>query len=309
MLRRPPRPPLPPSAHDVLREARLLTALDGHAARTPAVLATCDDESVLGGVPFYVMEEMRGHGDHQRRARRRWTSPPSAGGSARSWWTRWSRSTPWTGARRGWRASASPAATWSASCAASTGCGSTTRRASWRWWPRSGGWLADNMPESPPSTIVHGDYRLGNTMVGDEAPARVKSVFDWELATIGDPLADVGYLTITWAQADDPEDTGFGALSAATRARGLSHPRRADRPLRGADRALGGGAALVPGAGHLEGRGVHGGQLQALTSRAASDDSTWRCSTRACRRWPSRPARSRRRAAVEGLCWSTSAAC
>ena len=56
MLRRPPRPPLPPSAHDVLREARLL---DAHSrtpqVRTPSVLAACDDEAVLG-VPFYVME-------------------------------------------------------------------------------------------------------------------------------------------------------------------------------------------------------------------------------------------------------------
>ena len=60
VLRRPPRPPLPPSAHDVLREARLLSALEGTAARTPRVLATCDDESVLGGVPFYVMEEAHG---------------------------------------------------------------------------------------------------------------------------------------------------------------------------------------------------------------------------------------------------------
>ena len=45
VLRRPPRPPLPPSAHDVLREARLLSALEGTAARTPRVLAACDDES------------------------------------------------------------------------------------------------------------------------------------------------------------------------------------------------------------------------------------------------------------------------
>jgi aminoglycoside phosphotransferase (APT) family kinase protein len=59
VLRRPPRPPLPPSAHDVLREARLLTALAGTAARVPRVLAVCDDESVLG-VPFYVMEEVSG---------------------------------------------------------------------------------------------------------------------------------------------------------------------------------------------------------------------------------------------------------
>ena len=59
VLRRPPRPPLPPSAHDVLREARLLRALEHTPVRVPRVLAVGDDEDVLG-VPFYVMDEMRG---------------------------------------------------------------------------------------------------------------------------------------------------------------------------------------------------------------------------------------------------------
>src|SRR5919202_2947418 len=58
-VRRPPRPPLPPIAHDVLREARLLRALDGTAARVPAVLAVCDDDAVIGA-PFYVMERLHG---------------------------------------------------------------------------------------------------------------------------------------------------------------------------------------------------------------------------------------------------------
>ena len=59
VLRRPPRPPLPPSAHDVLREARLLSAVEDADVRTPPVLATCDDESVIGA-PFYVMEKIEG---------------------------------------------------------------------------------------------------------------------------------------------------------------------------------------------------------------------------------------------------------
>ena len=59
VLRRPPRPPLPPSAHDVLREARLLSALEKTPVRVPKVLAICADEGVLG-VPFYVMEEIQG---------------------------------------------------------------------------------------------------------------------------------------------------------------------------------------------------------------------------------------------------------
>ena len=57
---------------------------------------------------------------------------------------------------------------------------------------RVGAWLAEHKPESGPATIVHGDYRLGNTIFAAEPPARLVSVLDWEMATIGDPLADVG---------------------------------------------------------------------------------------------------------------------
>src|ERR1700722_15508125 len=59
VLRRPPRPPLPPSAHDVLREARLLRALRDTPARVPAVLAVGEDEAIIGS-PFYVMERIAG---------------------------------------------------------------------------------------------------------------------------------------------------------------------------------------------------------------------------------------------------------
>ena len=59
VLRRPPRGPLPPSAHDVLREARVLSALEGRA-RVPRVLATCADTAVIGA-PFYLMERVEGH--------------------------------------------------------------------------------------------------------------------------------------------------------------------------------------------------------------------------------------------------------
>src|SRR5947199_10697185 len=59
VLRRPPRGPLPPSAHDVLREARLLSALEGTPVRVPRVLAVCEDAAVIGA-PFYVMERMEG---------------------------------------------------------------------------------------------------------------------------------------------------------------------------------------------------------------------------------------------------------
>src|SRR5437763_14590926 len=80
-----------------------------------------------------------------------------------------------------------------------------------------GEWLAANKPESPPATIVHGDYRLGNTMFANDVPARLIAIFDWEMATIGDPLADLGYMTATWAEpprdGEDRKATMFDLMS------------------------------------------------------------------------------------------------
>jgi aminoglycoside phosphotransferase (APT) family kinase protein len=57
-------------------------------------------------------------------------------------------------------------------------------------------------------------------MVANEAPAQLVAIFDWELATIGDPLADVGYLSVTWTEPDDPEDMMF-SLTGVTRREGF----------------------------------------------------------------------------------------
>jgi aminoglycoside phosphotransferase (APT) family kinase protein len=86
-----------------------------------------------------------------------------------------------------------------------------------------GAWLRENLPDQQAATIVHGDFRLGNTMFAPGAPARLVAIFDWEMATIGDPLADVGYLTTLWTEPDDPP-LGMFELSSVTRAEGF--PRR-----------------------------------------------------------------------------------
>ncbi len=60
--------------------------------------------------------------------------------------------------------------------------------------------LTDTMPEQIGSAIVHGDYRLGNMIIGD---GQIRAVLDWELCTLGDPLADVGYLMNSWVEPTD----------------------------------------------------------------------------------------------------------
>jgi aminoglycoside phosphotransferase (APT) family kinase protein len=85
---------------------------------------------------------------------------------------------------------------------------------------RVAAWLGEHRPASPAPTVVHGDYRLGNVVLAPGAPARVEAVFDWEMAAIGDPLADVGYLSAMWVQHDDPP-LGMFELSGVTRGEGF----------------------------------------------------------------------------------------
>jgi aminoglycoside phosphotransferase (APT) family kinase protein len=219
VLRRPPRPPLPPSAHDVLREWRLLDAVKDVRVRTPRTLLACDDESVIGS-PFYVMEYVEGTVitdeipaalDSPEERRRMGLDLVDALAEIHE---------------VDWRA-----------CGLE-GYGKPTgylerqlRRFNGLWeynktreLPRVqavADWLAANLPDSREATIVHGDFRLGNTMVANDPPARVIAIFDWELSTIGDPLADLGYLTVTWVEPGDPEDTMFSALTAVTRREGF----------------------------------------------------------------------------------------
>ena len=139
VLRRPPRGPLPPSAHDVLREARLLAALEPTSVRTPRVLAVCDDPGVIGA-PFYVMERDPG-GGHHRGVPAALDTPEHRGRIADELVDALVElhATDWT--RSGWRDSASRPGTSSASCGGSTDCGSTTARARSRSSTRSArGW-------------------------------------------------------------------------------------------------------------------------------------------------------------------------
>jgi aminoglycoside phosphotransferase (APT) family kinase protein len=75
--------------------------------------------------------------------------------------------------------------------------------------------LADELPEPLDSTVVHGDYRLGNLMVEREHPERVQAVLDWEMGAIGDPRADLGYLLATYAEpGGEPSPLGVSPVTA-----------------------------------------------------------------------------------------------
>jgi aminoglycoside phosphotransferase (APT) family kinase protein len=219
VLRRPPRPPLPPSAHDVLREARLLRAVEDTPIRVPRVLAACDDESVLG-VPFYVMKEMHGSvitGSIPEEL----DTPEGRAGIGRDLIEALAEIHEVDWRACGLEGYGKPTGYLERQLRRFNGLWEHNKTRDVERVQEVGDWLAANMPESPEATIVHGDYRLGNVMVADQPPPRVVAIFDWELSTIGDPLADVGYLTVTWIQADDPTDTMYSTLATVTRREGF----------------------------------------------------------------------------------------
>ncbi|MEA2365504.1 MAG: hypothetical protein QOI32_1016 [Thermoleophilaceae bacterium] len=219
VLRRPPRPPLPPSAHDVLREARLLRALEGTPVRVPAVLAVGEDESVLG-VPFYVMEEVSGNvltsaipAELDTPEERRRTSEELVDALVELHNVDWQAC--------GLEGYGKPTGYLERQVRRFTGLLEHNKTRELEVVEELGEWLGQNTPESSEATIVHGDYRLGNVMLAEGAPAELVAIFDWELSTIGDPLADVGYMTVTWVEPDDSQDTMFAQVGALTRREGF----------------------------------------------------------------------------------------
>lgn len=238
VLRRPPRGPLPPSAHDVLREARLLSALSGTTARVPEVLAACDDEHVIGA-PFYVMERVEGEAivssvpaplDTPEQRRRIGEELIDALVEIHA--------VDWMAA--GLEGFGKPTGYLERQLRRFGGLWELNRTREIAAVDNVGAWLREHLPDSHDATIVHGDYRLGNTLFAPRAPARLTAVLDWEMATIGDPLADLGYLCMMWAEASDPAGGLREHLGKVTRQEGF--PTRAQLIARyeaGSGRAMG----------------------------------------------------------------------
>lgn len=206
VLRRPPLGPVAPKAHDMAREYTVLKAVHPYFAPAPGVYHLCEDPSILGAT-FFVME--RRHGivvrDHiperlvsfenyPERVSRGFmncladlhaidiqahglTSLGKPEGfldrQVRGWSERWTRA-------------------------------KTEEIVDMDYLLR---WLIDHMPASPTPSLVHNDFKLDNVMLDAHDPGRIEAVLDWEMATVGDPLVDLGLVLCYWAQPADPGGT------------------------------------------------------------------------------------------------------
>jgi aminoglycoside phosphotransferase (APT) family kinase protein len=195
-LRRPPLGHVLQSAHDVAREYRILSALQDSAVPVPRTVALCRDTAVIGA-PFYLMEFVYGHIAASTTVAERLPAELRA--------------------RAGQSLVLAMVAIHEVDLAAA-GLAALSKHEDYvgrqiRRWRRQLGEpglaihpllapVADRLdrdaPQQQVTTLVHGDLKLGNVILGDNGS--VRAVLDWELATLGDPLADLGWLLASWSE-------------------------------------------------------------------------------------------------------------
>mgnify|MGYP002862140728 CR=1 FL=1 len=194
VLRKQPAGPVLPSAHAVDREYRIMAALAATDVPVPTMLAFCDDRAVVG-TPFYVMERVEGRVFHD-------CALPGVAPAER---------------RAMYLAMAETLARLQKVDVAAAGLADYGRQGGFferqiaRWtkqWELSKtrdmpeidrliAWLPANRPPSDETTISHGDFRIGNLMFHPSEP-RIVAVLDWELSTLGHPLADAAFSCLPW---------------------------------------------------------------------------------------------------------------
>ncbi len=213
VLRRPPRPPLPPSAHDVVREARLQLALAPLGIRVPRIRAVCEDERLLG-VPFYVADYIDGVVITDK-------VPPGLGDGA----SRRRLAEDLVDALVEIHRADIRTPALAAFVRPGNYLERQVRRFSQLWEVNAtrplplvgqlGARLGAATPVPQAPVVVHGDYRLGNMIVGPGRPAPIVAVLDWEMGAIGDPRADVGYLLATYSSPGaEPSPLGTSPVTA-----------------------------------------------------------------------------------------------
>lgn len=216
VLRRPPLAHVLPTAHDMAREHRVLAALQDTSIPVPRPIGLCPDPEVLGA-PFYVMERVAGFV-----IRDTWPEELPDTPEAR---TATSRSLVRTLAALH---DVDPQGVGLADFGKPVGYLERQVRRWWSQWEMSRtrelpamdalrAALERGLPEQTAAGIVHGDYRLDNLLIGPDDPARIAAILDWEMCTVGDPLADLGLLLVYWAdRTDDTHRLAGYALSPIT---------------------------------------------------------------------------------------------
>lgn len=227
VLRRPPATKVTPSAANVSREARLLAALGGTEVRHPRLVAYCDDDGILGS-PFLLMDRVEGFTpvdplpqpfDHDRAARRG-LGTEVVDALAELAVVDWQAiGLDGFGKPDGFLARQVDRWLWQLG---------TYRTRPLADLDELSDWLRAHLPPPRPVGIMHGDYSLFNVMFSFGAPAHLAAIVDWDTATIGDPLMDLGHLLSRWDEPGE-EPTALGTADLADRTGLPTRAELADR--------------------------------------------------------------------------------
>jgi aminoglycoside phosphotransferase (APT) family kinase protein len=212
VIRRPPPGDIAENAHDVLREYRVVDALQETDVRVPRTVLACDDHDVLGS-DFYAMEKEEGDVLRDEEPDR-FANPEAREQIGHEMVDRlveihnvdyeavgleegdFGYPPEFTERQvRRW----SEQLTWAFEVTAEE------REVEQLYDVMN--WLYDNVPEDDeyPNTLVHGDYKLDNVMFGPGDDPEIAAIFDWEMSTLGDPFTDLGWMLSYWSEAKDPE--------------------------------------------------------------------------------------------------------
>lgn len=201
ILRRPPLGPLPKGAHNMVREAELIQAIEPQFNKVPHIYLLCTDPTILG-CDFYVMEELEGLILRREMPTSVDATPDQCAklcdifiqgladlhalDTARTGLERFGKGDGYVERQVG---------SWTERLAKAHTDDTPD-------FTSIGRWLAENQPADRATCLIHNDYRFDNLIL-DPTDFRIKGVLDWELATIGDPLMDLGTALAYWVQADD----------------------------------------------------------------------------------------------------------
>jgi len=201
VLRRPPAGTKARSAHDMGREVRVQRGLRPVFGLVPEIVGHCEDPDLIGS-DFYVMHRIPGLIPRSRMPVElspeqhrslcdelvdRLVELHAVDHTACPDLAELGRGAGYTRRQiEGWSERFRRAKTWNV-----PGC------------ERVMTWLADHLPDDVDTCVIHGDYRLDNVVLDPDEPTRIVGVLDWEMATLGDPLMDLGNALAYWVQADD----------------------------------------------------------------------------------------------------------
>jgi aminoglycoside phosphotransferase (APT) family kinase protein len=223
VLRRPPRTPLSPTAHDMAREFRVLQAFSGGDVPVPTPVALCTDVDVIGA-PFYLMDPVDGVVVREKMPAPLDADPGSPRACAYALIDALLGIHAFDWERGGLDGFGKPDGYLDRQVPRWLG---QLERYKTRPLPdvdEAGKWLETHTPAMQPPGVIHGDYKLDNVMFAPRLPVDLVAVVDWEQSTIGDPLVDLGWVVGLWLDPDEaPTITGPSPFAP-----GSDVPTRAD---------------------------------------------------------------------------------